>query len=94
MKDIKYCFYCEELLDSNNSTIDHIFPLFKGGTNEKENLVKCCKKCNNIKGGYTIHELIYALNKQLKWVTCEKRKEYLKKYINIFSKAQIKLKER
>lgn len=31
-------------------TIDHIFPLAKGGTNRKENLVVMCYECNRNKG--------------------------------------------
>ena len=30
-------------------TIDHKIPVIKGGTNNKENLVLCCKHCNSQK---------------------------------------------
>jgi len=30
--------------------VDHIFPLFKGGTNEYSNLALCCANCNLRKG--------------------------------------------
>lgn len=31
------------------ATIDHVIPLSKGGTNDEENLVTCCSRCNSKK---------------------------------------------
>jgi len=31
-------------------TIDHVIPISKGGSDNKENLVACCLKCNRLKG--------------------------------------------
>lgn len=31
-------------------TIDHVLPKSKGGTNDLENLVPCCNRCNTKKG--------------------------------------------
>jgi len=41
------CVYCFEPL--NPVTIDHIVPLIKGGTNDIENLVPACGRCNSSK---------------------------------------------
>ncbi|EEP55655.1 hypothetical protein [Clostridium butyricum] len=61
--DSKHCFLCGELLDENNSTVEHIFPKWlqhKHGLWDqtlrlpngspikyKQLIVPCCKKCNN-----------------------------------------------
>ncbi len=39
------CYYCMEELN-NNYEIDHIVPLFSGGSNWPINLALACKKCN------------------------------------------------
>jgi len=43
------CYYCNENVGINNLTMDHVVPLSKGGRSSKDNLVPCCKKCNNRK---------------------------------------------
>ncbi len=47
------CAYCR---DGKGDTLDHILPLSKGGTNDKENLVMACRSCNSSKGAKTIGE--------------------------------------
>jgi len=42
---------------SKELTIDHIKPIFVGGTNEESNLITACKHCNNKKGTKNIGEL-------------------------------------
>jgi 5-methylcytosine-specific restriction endonuclease McrA len=39
------CTYCPRLA----STIDHVIPLYRGGTNHEGNLTPCCKPCNSSK---------------------------------------------
>lgn len=40
------CAYCA---DTNNLTIDHVIPQCNGGTDLLENVICCCKPCNNSK---------------------------------------------
>lgn len=50
------CFYCDEDLKweyENNYpspntriTVEHLMPKSRGGTNRNENLVTCCRSCN------------------------------------------------
>ena len=40
------CGYCEETATS----LDHIVPKFKSGSNNRYNLVPACRKCNADKG--------------------------------------------
>lgn len=39
------CAYCGQPAD----TIDHVIPVSAGGTNHRENLVPCCRSCNQRK---------------------------------------------
>ncbi len=43
------CYYCSENVGFKNLTMDHIIPLSRGGRSTKDNLVPCCKECNNKK---------------------------------------------
>lgn len=56
------CVYCRRVLrlrpksDSFRNlaiTWDHVIPLSRGGRNEPDNLVLCCRACNEMKGDRT-----------------------------------------
>lgn len=76
------CAYCGEVLDHNDFTIDHIYPLTKGGSNKGKNLVACCFACNRAKSDSELEQfrdLLMALSAKkeedrLGWekVICEK----------------------
>ncbi len=48
------CAYCG--IGQSKLTIDHIIPRSRGGRDEFENCVACCRQCNNRKGGNTPRE--------------------------------------
>lgn len=48
----KRCTYCPSLA----TTVDHVLPLVRGGTNHEGNLAPCCRRCNSSKGGLTVAE--------------------------------------
>jgi len=48
------CVYCGQ--DFENGHVDHITPVSKGGTNDRENLVYVCASCNWSKGAKTLDE--------------------------------------
>lgn len=51
------CHYCQE----NPATCaDHVIPERRGGSNELENLVPCCRSCNSSKGSRTPEEWLGA----------------------------------
>jgi len=50
------CQYCGEIVSSDNATLDHYIPQFKGGNHSKENLRTCCLICNSIKSGKSFEE--------------------------------------
>lgn len=43
------CHYCGEKVSHGALTMDHLVPLAMGGRSTKDNLVPCCKSCNNKK---------------------------------------------
>lgn len=36
--------------DPRRFTVDHVKPVVRGGTNDPDNLVPCCRRCNSSKG--------------------------------------------
>lgn len=48
----RQCTYCQAVA----TTIDHVLPLVRGGTNHEGNLTPCCRSCNGSKGGYVVVE--------------------------------------
>lgn len=45
------CPYCNK---NKTDTIDHVVPLSKGGTNNKDNLIAVCRSCNSKKGAKSL----------------------------------------
>ena len=45
------CYYCQKKVAHTQLTMDHLVPLARGGRSTKNNLVPCCKECNNQKKG-------------------------------------------
>ncbi len=63
-RDKGKCFYCKKNLKYRQITLDHYFPLSKGGKDEVFNLVTCCKDCNRYKGNIVLpdyEEVIISL---------------------------------
>lgn len=92
-KITEYCYYCGKKMKERNKTIDHIVPLKKGGSNCFSNLVVCCSRCNSIKAGYTISELIDQLRIRYKYAN-ELERSKLNKQITQWENIKIKLKFR
>ena len=49
IRDNYTCQYCGIKPDNKTLTLDHIIPRSKGGASVWENVVTCCKPCNQIK---------------------------------------------
>ncbi len=49
------CAHCGGGMDYADSTVDHVIPISKGGTNEKSNLAILCEKCNRDKYNHIIN---------------------------------------
>lgn len=62
-RDHYTCQYCGSIKDL---TIDHVIPKSKGGTNNWDNLVTCCRKCNLKKGNKFLSETNMILRSEPK----------------------------
>ncbi len=61
-RDKHVCQYCGHT--GGELTLDHIVPRDRGGTNDWDNLVCCCLKCNNKKGNRMPTEAKMLLRKK------------------------------
>lgn len=52
-RDHHQCQYCGQRPPTNKLSLDHVIPRSLGGKTTWENIVCCCLRCNNRKGGRT-----------------------------------------
>jgi 5-methylcytosine-specific restriction endonuclease McrA len=62
-RDMYRCQYCCEKFQQAELTLDHVIPKSKGGIKSWENLVACCRRCNQKKGSKTPFEASMTLFK-------------------------------
>ena len=56
LRDHNTCQYCGKVFNPSELTLDHVIPKSRGGSSNWDNLVACCKKCNNRKGNFLPEE--------------------------------------
>lgn len=71
-----HCAYCGA--KKANLTIDHIIPKCKGGTNERRNLIGCCRKCNVKKGSKDLIDFRIARGKPFYFELSKIRRDLIK----------------
>lgn len=49
-KGVVKCFWCKTPLTLDNSTLEHIVPIHRGGLDNENNLTLACSKCNEERG--------------------------------------------
>lgn len=49
-KGVTSCHWCGKPLDIDNSTLEHIIPLHRGGLDNANNRTLACEPCNNSRG--------------------------------------------
>lgn len=64
-RDKATCQWCGKKLSMSDATIDHVFPLSRGGTNTWRNITLSCVRCNVEKGRLTGDEYEAKTGKQL-----------------------------
>ncbi len=50
------CFYCHKRTTKKGRSVDHLTPVYRGGTNDIGNLVPCCRYCNLARGPMDYYE--------------------------------------
>lgn len=50
------CVYCATPLELDHATLDHVWPLARGGAHAPGNLVTACVRCNRLKGDLVPHD--------------------------------------
>jgi 5-methylcytosine-specific restriction endonuclease McrA len=50
------CVYCAAPLELRFATLDHVYPIAKGGADTPGNLVAACAQCNRLKGDLLPHD--------------------------------------
>lgn len=83
------CYYCDRWLTEihlgyfSNKSIDHFIPKAKGGRGFNDNLVICCRACNDLKGNLLPDEFIDKVKRLLKSKSFQKfTQDQLKLIIN------------
>jgi len=56
IRDEGKCQYCSKQLTRQNFTLDHIIPVSQGGKKVWQNIVTCCKSCNQRKGNKSVKQ--------------------------------------
>lgn len=79
-RDGAKCVYCSSEIDLEP---DHILPRSKGGSDEIDNLLTACKKCNSLRQNRPIHEFISTLS--------DSRKQAINRLLNTLSKLSNRL---
>ena len=64
VRDRHVCQYCEHSFSAGDLTLDHVIPRSRGGSSSWENLVTCCRRCNNNKGDRLPEEVGMALSRR------------------------------
>lgn len=70
LRDGHSCQYCSKKLALRDLTLDHVFPLSRGGGTSWENLVSACHPCNRKKGNRTPDEArmpLLSRPERMKW---------------------------
>ena len=76
------CCHCGCKLKQDNSSVEHVIPLDKGGSNDMKNLVGLCRTCNSEKSNLVIHPLGFYnyLKDEYLEELIEQQNEYYKEF--------------
>ncbi|MEW6211238.1 MAG: HNH endonuclease [Acidobacteriota bacterium] len=64
LRDHNTCQYCLRVFAPQDLTLDHIIPRSQGGDSSWDNLVACCRACNNRKGDHPPEAVGMKLHKR------------------------------
>lgn len=52
------CYLCGQICTTTTVSLDHVVPLFRGGSHTADNLRVACRSCNSRKGAKLLHEFL------------------------------------
>jgi len=55
-RDGNMCLYCGKQLADSDLTRDHVVPVSRGGSNQWDNVVASCRRCNHFKGSRLLED--------------------------------------
>lgn len=58
-----HCAYCGIEIEVKDMQIDHVFPLRRGGLDEKENMLPACRSCNHYKSTLLLEDFRSEITK-------------------------------
>jgi 5-methylcytosine-specific restriction endonuclease McrA len=64
------CYYCCVPLSLDTSTIDHIVPKSKGGSNDINNYCLCCYQCNQKKRTMSAKDYLGLVEPAISFSSC------------------------
>lgn len=56
LKMNSHCGYCGGLIQLKDMQVDHIEPLYNGGSDTLDNMICSCRSCNHYKGTLTLEK--------------------------------------
>ena len=77
-KTANKCGHCGKELSVDTMTIEHIFPLYKGGNHDEFNLVALCEDCNNDKSN-----LVYEITDYYTYILDKYISQYIRKLTDL-----------
>ena len=82
LRDGLACCWCGFALEEGEAlTLDHVIPHSHGGSNEAENLITACRRCNSSRGNRSITEFARAVAKYRGNTTTRKITDYIRKQL-------------
>jgi len=67
------CFFCKQPLDRSEASVEHLYAKAKGGTNDDDNCVACCKSLNRLLGSKPLKAKIEVVLNQKGDFQCPNR---------------------
>ena len=77
------CFYCGKKPSDEGVVleVDHVLPVYEGGTNDIENLVTSCKDCNRGKGKTKLNDKNYSSLKKAEHDSVDDKIDLMKEFV-------------
>lgn len=58
-----HCAYCGKEIELKDMQVDHLVPLYNGGTDDFDNLMPACRRCNHYKRSASVESFRSMIEK-------------------------------